>query len=154
MEKEKQTINLGTDHAGFELKEALKEFLTSEGWKVIDHGALGYDAEDDYPELIARAARAASEDPTHHIAIVLGGSGTGEAIVANRFPHVRTMVYNGGPRETIGLSREHNDANCLSLGARFLDIETAKSVVKEWLDTPFSNGERHVRRIAQIEEVR
>lgn len=154
MHKDKQIINLGTDHAGFALKNVLKDFLITEGWTVVDHGAHDYDAEDDYPTFIAAAAKGVSNDPAHHVAIVLGGSGTGEAIVANRFPRVRAMVYNGGPRETITLSREHNDTNCLSLGARFVDEATAKVVVKEWLETPFSNIERHIRRIAQIEEVR
>lgn len=154
MHKDKHTIHLGTDHAGFELKNILKDFLITEGWTVVDHGANEYDAEDDYPEFIARAAKAVSDDPSHHAAIVLGGSGTGEAIVANRFPNVRAVVVNGNPREIVTLSREHNDANCLSLGARFVDETSAKEISKLWLETPFSNVERHIRRIAEIEEMK
>jgi ribose 5-phosphate isomerase B len=146
-------IYLATDHAGFALKNALYAYLREKGYEVIDRGALTFEEGDDYPDLIKLAAKAVSEDPEQRLAIVLGGSGTGEAIVANRFPHIRCVVYNGGPREIITLSREHNDANVLSFGARFVDEELAKAVVDQWLSTPFSGDERHVRRIAKIEEL-
>lgn len=146
-------IYLATDHAGFELKEVLKKHLLEQGYSVVDCGALTLDNDDDYPTFISKAALAVSEDPVNRRGIVLGGSGTGEAIVANRFKGVRAALFNGGPRDTVELSREHNDANVLSLGARFIDEAQAISVVEEWLNTPFSDEERHVRRIEQIEEV-
>jgi ribose 5-phosphate isomerase B len=146
-------IYLATDHAGFQLKEAIKAHLIKQNYNVIDCGAFTVDENDDYPLFISKAAKAVSEDPEGRRAIVLGGSGTGEAIVANRFDNVRAALFNGGPRDTVELSREHNDANVLSLGARFIDEAQAISVVEEWLSTPFSGDERHVRRIEEIEEV-
>lgn len=146
-------IYLATDHAGYELKEKIKTFLTDKGLTVIDCGAFEYHAEDDYPLFISKAAKAVSESPLDRRAIIFGGSGTGEEIVANRFPRVRAALYNGGPIEEVRLSREHNDSNILSLGARLISKEAAYLAVEEWLDTPFSGDERHVRRIKQIEEV-
>ncbi|MBU1118746.1 RpiB/LacA/LacB family sugar-phosphate isomerase [Patescibacteria group bacterium] len=145
------TILLGTDHAGYELKEMLKTFLEEEGFEVDDKGALTHDELDDYPDFIASAAQAVSRDPENVRAIILGGSGQGEAMIANRFPHVRATVYYGGPREIITLSREHNNANILSLGARFLSEDEAKEVVMQWLNTDFPGDERHVRRIEKID---
>lgn len=144
-------IHLGTDHAGFALKEEIKKHLLAKGYSVVDHGAAEYVDGDDYPDYISLAAKAVSEDPEARIGIVFGGSGTGEAIVANRYPRVRCAIYNGGPRETVTLSREHNDANVLSYGARFVGVATACDVADEWLSTAFSGDERHVRRIAKIE---
>ncbi len=152
-------IILASDHAGFDLKEVLKQYMASLGHEVEDMGAYAYDEYDDYPGLIAPAARAVSADPERVRAIVLGGSGQGEAIVANRFPNVRAVVYNGESRgavfndlDEVALSRMHNDANVLSLGARFLTPDEAKAVVKKWLETPFSGKERHRRRIRAIED--
>lgn len=146
-------IYVGTDHAGFELKEVLVEYLKKEGHEVIDKGAYQYALDDDYPDYIALVAQAVSADQGKTKGIILGGSGQGEAIVANRFSHVRAVVWYGGLLDIIPLSREHNDANILSLGARFLNEEEAKRAVKLWLETLFSEDERHVRRIAKIEEV-
>ncbi len=146
-------IYLATDHAGFELKEVLRKHLIDQQYNVTDCGAISLDNNDDYPLFISKAAKAVSDDPQNRKAIVLGGSGTGEAIVANRFPGVRAALFNGGPRDTVVLSREHNDANVLSLGARFIDEAQAISVVEEWLKTPFSGDMRHVRRIEEIEKV-
>ena len=101
--------------------------------------------------FIKRAAEAVSIDPENTRAIILGGSGQGEMIVANKFPNVRAVEYYENNLEIIKLSREHNDANILSLGARFIDLEEAKKAVKLWLETPFSNEERHKRRIKQID---
>ncbi len=147
-------IFLATDHAGFEMKEALAAFLGSDlGHEVVDLGAKAFDPLDDYPDFILLAAREVSRDPKGAFGIVLGGSGEGEAMVANRLPNVRCTVYYGGPLDIIRLSREHNDANMLSLGARLLSIDEAKRAVKLWLDTKFSGDERHVRRIKKIEKV-
>lgn len=145
-------IFFATDHAGFELKEILVKFVRDElGYEVVDCGAETLQSNDDYPVFIKKAGESVAKDPDGARAIILGGSGQGEAMVANRFPGVRATVYYGGSEEIITLSREHNNANVLSLGARFVDEEKAKRVVSLWLETPFSNEERHVRRIAQID---
>ncbi len=148
-------IYFATDHAGFELKEKLTVFVHDTlGHEVIDCGAYELVEGDDYPSYIKKAGEAVSQNPLEVRAIILGGSGQGEAMVANKYPHVRATVYYGGSHEIITLSREHNDANVLSLGARFMTEEEAKEVVSTWLTTPFSNEERHVRRIAQIDEIK
>lgn len=144
------TIHFATDHAGFELKNILMTFVHEElGFAVKDHGAYEYNESDDFPDYVLPAARAvvASGD----IAIILGGSGQGEAIAANRIAGARAIVYYGGNEEIITLSREHNNANILSIGARFVEPEEAKKVVRLWLETPFREDERHVRRIEKIE---
>ncbi len=146
------TIYFATDHAGFALKEILISYVRDVlGYEVVDCGAHEYDENDDYPVFIRTAGEAVSQSPHESRAIIFGGSGQGEAMVANRFKHVRATVYYGGPRDIIMLSREHNDANVLSLGARFVNEEEAKEVVKEWLQRPFSGEERHVRRITEID---
>jgi ribose 5-phosphate isomerase B len=146
-------IYFATDHAGFELKNVLVEYVKTLGFEVEDCGAKSLDKEDDYPDFITLAAKAVSSDPVNSKAIVLGGSGQGEDIVSNRFPGVRAVVYYGGNLEIIKLSRQHNDANILSLGARFLTLDEAKEAVKLWLETPFSGEERHLRRIQKIDAV-
>ena len=112
---------------------------------------MEYDPEDDYPDLVRIAAEKVAADPAVHRAMVLGATGQGEAMACNRFPGVRAAVYYGGTTDIITLSREHNDANVLSLGAAFLNHDEVKGAIKLWLDTPFSNAERHVRRIAKID---
>lgn len=144
-------IYLGTDHRGFELKEKLKIFLSDEGHEIIDLGNNVLDKDDDYPDFIAPVARAVSEDIESR-GIILGYSGQGEAILANRFRGIRAVVYYGGSEKIIRLSREHNNANILSLAAGFLSEEEVKKVVAIWLITPFSEEERHKRRINKIEE--
>lgn len=161
-------IYFAADHAGFELKNALLNFVRGElGLNVEDCGAHELDPSDDYPTIIAAAARKLSADTAQGIesrAILLGGSGQGEAIVANRFPGVRAAVYYGGERsqtdaagkkvDMIQSVREHNDANALSLGARFMSEEEAKEAVRSWLSIPFPGDERHARRIASIDNQR
>jgi ribose 5-phosphate isomerase B len=144
-------IVIGSDHAGFELKEKLKVYLKELGYEVEDKGAFEYDAEDDYPDFIMPVAEAVSENPELK-GVILGGSGQGEAIAANRFPNVRAVVFYGSNLDIITLSREHNNANILSLGARFIDEEIAKKALKIWLETKFSGDERHERRIAKIDK--
>ncbi|MBU0722620.1 RpiB/LacA/LacB family sugar-phosphate isomerase [Patescibacteria group bacterium] len=158
-------IYIGSDHAGFELKNKLVAFLEGGNkYEVIDLGPHHYDKQDDYPELIAPVAQAVSLDKNAK-GIIIGGSGQGEAIVANRFKGIRAVVFYGTGEqlnllnsskkeedsEIIKLSRAHNDANILSLGARFLDDNEAKEAVQLWLETPFSGEERHKRRIAKID---
>ncbi|OHA04378.1 MAG: ribose-5-phosphate isomerase [Candidatus Sungbacteria bacterium RIFCSPLOWO2_01_FULL_47_10] len=144
-------IYIASDHAGFELKEELKAYLKELGHEVKDFGAFQFDAEDDYPDLVRNAAEAVANDPGRSRGIILGGSGQGEAMVANRFNGVRAAVYYGGNEKILTLSREHNDANVLSLGARFLTDEEAKRVVRVWLETKFSGEGRHARRISKID---
>ncbi len=154
-------IYLATDHRGFALKEKIKAWLTEWGVEFEDLGAYQYDEQDDYPDFVHAAALKVSEKPTEHKAIVLGGSGQGEAMAANRHPNIRAMVFYGGAEELVAISRVHNDSNILSLGAapginiqeaKSMDDETAQRVVKLWLDTPFSHDERHVRRINKIDQ--
>ena len=143
-------IYLATDHAGFNLKEKIKKFLTELGYETQDFGAFVYDEKDDYPDFVKLAAEAVAKDPENSRAIVLGGSGQGEAMVANRYKGVRAAVLDKYDADIIKLSREHNNANVLSLGARFLKEEEALSAVKLWLETPFTGEERHKRRIAKF----
>jgi ribose 5-phosphate isomerase B len=150
------TIYLATDHAGFELKEAIKAYLEENAaYEVYDCGALTLEPGDDYPHYMARAAEKVQYDAEHEpsIAIIFGGSGVGEAIVANRFAHVRAVTYAGGPLDVIKVSREHNDTNVLSLGARFVHVSEAKQAIDLFLNTPFSHDERHADRVIEIEEV-
>ena len=149
-------IYLATDHAGFELKEQVKNWLSEKSeYEVADCGAEAYVDGDDYPKYMANAARSVQEDSMHSpsMGIIFGGSGQGEAIVANRFKHVRAIVYAGGNLELVKLGREHNDANVLSIGARFVTTEQVLSVVELFLKTSFSHEERHADRVIQIEEV-
>jgi ribose 5-phosphate isomerase B len=142
-------IYLASDHAGFELKVALKIMLVEEGHEVEDFGAHQYEPEDDYPDTVTKVATAVANNPESR-GIVLGGSGQGEAMACNRIKGARATVYYGGPNEILRVSREHNNANILSLGARFMTEKEAKSAVTEWLSTPFSNEERHVRRLSKF----
>lgn len=143
-------IYLASDHAGFALKENIKKFLADSGYEVKDFGAFKLDPEDDYPDFIKLAAEAVARDPEHSRGVVLGGSGQGEAMVANRYKGVRAAVYYGGAQDIVKLSREHNNANVLSLGARFVTEEEALAAVKLWLETPFSKEPRHARRLAKF----
>lgn len=139
-------ISLGTDHAGYEYKEAIKRYLESSGHDVVDFGCHSTES-CDYPLFIRPAAQAVARGECER-GIVLGGSGNGEAIVANRERGVRcALCWN---LDTAKLGREHNDANMISLGARQVSIELALEIVKVWLATPFEGG-RHARRIAQID---
>lgn len=151
-------IYFASDHAGFEMKNELLNFVKDLGFEVEDCGAYELNMEDDYPEFVKKAAQAVSDsakatpDKSEVArAIVLGGSGQGEDMVADKFPGVRSVEYYSPNLEIVKLSREHNDANVLSLAARFLSLDEAKEAVKLWLQTPFSEEERHKRRIEQIE---
>jgi ribose 5-phosphate isomerase B len=143
-----KTVYLGTDHAGFKYKEAIKKMLVAEGYTVEDMGAHTYEELDDYPDFVFPAAQAVSQDPENRVAIVLGGSGEGEAMVANKLPGVRAAI--GFSEFVVKASREHNNANVLSLGERTVSEADALKFVKLWLSTPFPGDERHVRRIEKI----
>lgn len=144
-------IYLGSDHAGFELKEKVKPFLNELGHEYVDLGPQVYDSNDDYPDFIKPVAEAVSRE-NEALGIVIGKSGQGEAMCANRIRGVRAALYYGGNLELVKLSREHNDANVLSLSAGFLSTEEALSAVKLFLSTSFSEEERHIRRIAKLDE--
>lgn len=156
-----QIIHLAADHAGFQHKESIKTYLENKGYTVVDHGAVSLSPEDDYPVYIQKAIQEVSnaredvgENP-NTVAIILGGSGQGEAIVAGRFPYARTTVCYGGlqAKEIMILGREHNNANILSLGARFIQIADALELINTWLHTGFSKEPRHIRRIEEIEKI-
>lgn len=144
-------IFIGTDHAGFELKETLVSFLRELGHKVEDMGAHIFEALDDYTDFIRPVAEAVAHDRDAR-GIILGGSGQGEAMCANRVKGARAAVYYGGAVDIVVLSREHNDANILSLGARFIEEDEAKEVVRVWLNTPFGGEEKHARRIKKLDD--
>lgn len=142
---------LASDHAGFEMKEQLKSYLRELGHEVHDEGAFEFKDGDDYPDYVKLVAKQVSGDPAGKYGIVLGGSGQGEAMCANRFPNVRTTVYYGGTTEVLKISRIDNNANILSLGARFISLEEAKTAVKTWLETEFTGQDRHIRRIQKLD---
>ena len=140
-------IHLGCDHAGFELKEKVATHLKNKGHEVIDHGAKKFDALDDYPVFCFLAAQAAAKDPSS-LAIVIGGSGNGEQISANKIKGVRAAL--AWSAETAKLAREHNNANVMGLGGRMHSESESLAIIDAFIDTVFSNEERHVRRINQI----
>jgi len=145
------TIYLASDHAGFELKNHLAEFLGAMGFTVVDKGPFSLDEFDDYPDFMKPVAEEILKDPEHTRGIIIGGSGQGEAITVNRFKWIRAAVYYGGSLDVVRISREHNDTNILSLGARFMNENEAEAAVKLWLKTSFTGDERHKRRIAKID---
>ena len=142
-------IHIATDHAGLDLKNIIRDYLISIGHEVTDHGAHEYDALDDYPDFIFPCAKAVASDLESR-GIILGGSGQGEAMAANRVKGVRAAVFYNGPVEIVKLSREHNNANILSLGARFMTEDEIYAVIQMWLDEPFGGG-RHQRRIDKLD---
>lgn len=160
-------VYFASDHAGFETKNALVDHARALGYEVEDCGAHIFDKDDDYPAIIASAAEKLSEDIAQGVesrAIVAGASGQGEAMVANRFTGVRCALYYGDPGvsqtdaggkslDILSSTREHNNANALSLGLRFLTVDQAKEAMEKWLKAPFPGEKRHARRIAQIDEV-
>jgi ribose 5-phosphate isomerase B len=146
-------VHIGTDHAGMELSAHLIKHLAAKGYDVVDHGPQEYDAEDDYPAFCIAAARAVVADQESGIealGIVLGGSGNGEQIAANKVRGVRAaLVWN---RDTAELARQHNDANIVAVGGRQHSVDEATALIEAFLAEPFSGAERHSRRIAQIAE--
>lgn len=137
-------VHLGADHAGFELKAHLATWLTDHGHEPIDHGAHAYDAEDDYPPFCVAAAQAVLDDPGS-LGIVIGGSGNGEQIAANKVPGIRCALT--WSVETAQLARMHNNAQVMGIGGRMHSIEEAEQIVEAFLSTPWSEATRHQRRI-------
>ena len=140
-------IHIGSDHAGLELKGALIEYLQTKGHDVTDHGPHQFDALDDYPDFCIPAAVATVAD-SESLGIVLGGSGNGEQISANKVKGVRAAL--AWSIETATLAREHNNANVVGIGGRMHSIEECKAIIDAFIETPFTNEERHIRRINKI----
>ena len=140
-------VHLGCDHAGLELKDHLTSWLTEHGHEPVDHGPFAYDAQDDYPVFCLRAAEAVATDPDS-LGVVIGGSGNGEQMAANKVKGVRCAL--AWSEETASLAREHNNANVVSLGARMHTTEEALTFVETFLNTPFSKEDRHERRIEML----
>jgi ribose 5-phosphate isomerase B len=161
-------IAIASDHAGFELKNKLVEILKSRGQDVVDCGPDSFDPNDDYPDFIGKASEMVSSDSTI-TGIILGGTGQGEQITANKYVGVRCALFYGpirpnsevdisgrksdDPYEIIKLAREHNDANMLSIAVRFVNEDEAVKAIELFLNTPFSHDERHVRRIEKIRDI-
>jgi ribose 5-phosphate isomerase B len=143
-------IFISSDHAGFELKKFLVERLSLAGHDIRDMGPKEFNPEDDYPDYISLVAKEVSRDPSGVKGIVIGGSGQGEAMCANKYYGVRAALYYGGNMDIVKLSREHNDANVLSLGARFISVSDGLNAVNLWVKTAFSGDERHKRRIQKM----
>ena len=141
---------IASDHAGFELKKFLKERLSLAGHDVRDMGPKEFNPEDDYPDFISLVAKEIAREPSQAKGIVIGATGEGEAICANKFYGIRAAVYYGGNMDIVKLSREHNDANILSLGARFMSPADGLNAATLWLKTPFSGDERHKRRLLKL----
>ncbi|GGL20149.1 ribose-5-phosphate isomerase [Mangrovihabitans endophyticus] len=140
-------VYLGSDHAGYELKNHIAEHLAKQGHDVLDVGPHVYDPEDDYPAFCLNAGARVVADPGS-LGIVIGGSGNGEQIAANKVAGVRSAL--AWSAETARLAREHNDANVLAIGARQHTAEVATTFAETFLATPFSGNPRHARRIAQL----
>lgn len=140
-------IHLGCDHAGFELKNLLKMHLENLHHQVVDHGAVDFDPLDDYPAFCIAAAQAVAAEP-NSLGIVIGGSGNGEQIAANKVIGVRAaLAWN---KETAQLARQHNNANVMGIGARMHSEQEAIEIVEAFIATDFSNDQRHLRRIDQL----
>ena len=140
-------IHIGSDHAGLELKSALVQYLESQAHTVTDHGPHEYDALDDYPDFCIPAAVATVKD-AGSLGIVLGGSGNGEQIAANKVNGVRAAL--AWSVETAKLAKEHNNANVVGIGGRMHSIDECKAIIDAFIKTPFTNDERHIRRINKI----
>ncbi|HYK68610.1 MAG TPA: ribose-5-phosphate isomerase [Streptosporangiaceae bacterium] len=140
-------VYLGSDHAGFELKARLVEWLKQAGHDPVDCGPSTYQPDDDYPVYVMRAATSTVGDPGS-LGIVIGGSGNGEQIASNKVRGVRAAL--AWTAETARLARQHNNANVLSLGAREYPVEDAMGLARVFVETPFSDDPRHVRRLAMI----
>jgi ribose 5-phosphate isomerase B len=161
-------VYLATDHAGLALKEAVKTFLQGKAYEVEDCGAYGSDPNDDYPDFVSKAANKVSKDPQSR-GIIFGGTGQGEAMVANKFKNIRCALFyapavahgatdisgatSTDPYEMLRVTRKHNDSNMLALSGRFLKDEEAAEAVRIFLETQFSNEERHVRRIGKMKMI-
>lgn len=140
-------VHIGGDHAAYEMQRGLVDWLAEQGYDVVDHGPKEYDELDDYPVFVLRAAEAVAAEPGS-LGVVLGGSGNGEQMAANKVKGIRAALCYS--TELAQLAREHNDAQIISLGGRFHTQEQAQAMVKVFLETPFSGVERHQRRLDMV----
>lgn len=142
-------VHIGGDHAAYEMQRELVSWLTEQGHDVVDHGATTYDDLDDYPVFVLRAAEGVAADEGS-LGVVLGGSGNGEQMAANKVKGIRAaLCYN---TELAQLARQHNDAQVISIGGRFNTVDEAKEMVKVFLQTPFSGAQRHQRRLDMVSD--
>ena len=146
-------IYLASDHAGLECKDMVRDWLQEKEFSVTDFGAFVKNDLDDFPVFISQVARTISQYPKGSAGIIFGGSGQGEAIMANRFPNVRAAVYYGGNKDIVKLSREHNDANVLAIGARMVDKNSLPDLLWQWLNTPRLEDKKYIRRNEQITQI-
>jgi len=146
-------IHLATDHAGFGHKEVVAAWLKESGFEVVDHGAHDYDELDDFPDFISKAAEAVNNGSAEDRGIIFGGSGQGEAMMANSYPRVRAAIFYGGEESLPVLSRLHNDSNMLAIGARFVDANQAKKIIWAWLHAEALDEEKYRRRNHKMEEI-
>ncbi len=144
-------IYIGSDHAGFELKRHLISYLSTLSHESYDCGPYEYVHDDDYPDYVSKVAKEVADDP-EAVGVVIGRNGQGEAIVANRFPNIRCMVFYGGSKHMITLAREHDDANVISFAADFMTTDEAKKALELFLHTKFTQDPRHMRRIDKIDQ--
>ena len=151
MFKEDMTVILAADHAGFEMKEHIKSFLEEKGYTVEDVGAHRFYPTDNYPKYMKLAAEHMTKTE-HAVGVIFGGSGQGEAMVVNRVQGLRALVYVAHNPEIVTVGRQHNDANVLSVGSRFITNKQAEEAVELFLTEPFSHEDRHERRVRQIDE--
>ncbi len=145
-------IYFAADHAGYQLKKLLVEYTKSLGYSTEDLGPSIQDPEDDYPDYVSKVAQKVALHPEEAWGCVIGGSGTGEALLSNKYPGVRAALWYGGPISIVSLSREHNNANILSLGARFVTLQEAQAALKVFLETDFTYDDRHERRLHKIKQ--
>lgn len=145
-------IYIAADHAGFHLKKQLIQYLQVKGLEVEDMGAFELDEADDYPDFVYPCALRVAQGKPGDLGIVIGGSGQGEAILANKIKGIRATVFYGPPLDIARLAKEHNDANVFSVGARFLSADDAKRAVTAWLESKFEGG-RHTRRLEKIRQI-
>lgn len=148
-------VYIATDHKGFRIKEKVKAWLLGWGYEVEDLGAHSLNPDDDYPDYASQVAGKVSKEPDAEKVrgLILGATGQGEAIVANKYNGVRCGVYYGGPEEIVALARDHSDTNVFSVGVLFMDEMTLQKMLKLWFDKPFSGTERHIRRLKKIKEI-
>lgn len=149
-------VYIASDHAGFEMKKVVEDYLLEKGHDVVDIGSFSFVEDDDYPDYIHPAIQKLKESIAELgeesvRAVILGGSGTGEAIVANRYKNVRAVVFNSVNLEVVKLGREHNNANVLSVGTRFVDNDYLELALEKFLETPFDENSRHSRRLEKID---
>ena len=152
LERQFTIVHLGADHAGRLLKDELMVWLKAEGFAVVDHGAYRNNPEDDFPDFITPVAEIVARSGHGVAGLVFGGSGQGEAVAANRLVGVRAAVYYGAKPEIVTLARQHNNANILSIGARFVASDEAKAVIWEWLHTPALAAKKYDRRNQKIDD--